>query len=98
MHPALRIPELLSEIFQYLADDWGRPCAALAGALTCKAFLSPALDALWNELPDIRPIIKLIPGIKTRFAYPHHLFLLDADDVQETVRASIFNSELKLIG
>ena len=28
----------------------------LAASLTCKAFLEPALDALWNEVEDIMPL------------------------------------------
>ena len=34
----------------------------LAASLTCKAFLEPALDALWNEVEDIMPLCCLVPS------------------------------------
>ena len=33
-------------------------------ALTCKDFLDVALDALWEELDSLVPLLKLLPGLQ----------------------------------
>ena len=34
-------------------------------ALTCKAFVDPALECLWSHLESLEPLFKLHPGLKT---------------------------------
>ncbi|KAF9042893.1 hypothetical protein BJ165DRAFT_203238 [Panaeolus papilionaceus] len=75
MHQALRQPELLTQIFEWLSvptiDDpvraqrWGiNRKACLTAAPTCRLFLSAALDVIWKTLPELTPLIALIPGLK----------------------------------
>ena len=52
MHPCLRIPEVM----HLVCGEVDKP-TALALALTCKTFLDPALDRLWNEIYSFDPII-----------------------------------------
>ncbi|EIW81799.1 hypothetical protein CONPUDRAFT_143481 [Coniophora puteana RWD-64-598 SS2] len=67
MHPALDIVELLRHIFGYLNEDFditsgcvnGRTLSALAR--TCQTFKEPALDALWENLSSLDPLIKCLP-------------------------------------
>ncbi|KAI5823318.1 hypothetical protein K523DRAFT_421547 [Schizophyllum commune Tattone D] len=56
MHAALRTTELRAIIFKQLPL---RPLAALAS--TCKEFSTAALETLWHELNDLRPILMLLP-------------------------------------
>ena len=56
MHAALRTTELRAIIFKQLPP---RPLAALAS--TCKEFSTAALETLWHELNDLRPILMLLP-------------------------------------
>ncbi|KAI5895766.1 uncharacterized protein SCHCODRAFT_02747016 [Schizophyllum commune H4-8] len=56
MHAALRTAELRAIIFKQLPP---RPLAALAS--TCKEFSTAALETLWHELNDLRPILMLLP-------------------------------------
>ena len=69
---ALRIPEIIKEIFSYHAPQTIRGESAqlgdtetiLACALCCKAFSEMALDTLWYEMVDLAPLISILPGIK----------------------------------
>jgi hypothetical protein len=36
----------------------------LSLALTCKAFVDPALECLWSHLGSLEPLFKLHPGLK----------------------------------
>jgi hypothetical protein len=56
----------MAKTFSYLqvenASDKDRPCL-LNVALTCKDFLDEALDALWEELDTLVPLLKLLPAL-----------------------------------
>ncbi|KAF9043010.1 hypothetical protein BJ165DRAFT_1482248 [Panaeolus papilionaceus] len=58
MHPALQNPSIVTEIFDCFSasSPSGRADAksCLSRALTCKQFLSPALDVIWWKLYDLR--------------------------------------------
>lgn len=68
-------PDILGEICEYLSpnDDLedldspqvveGRQNLAWL-ALTCKAFLEPALDRLWRSLNTLYPLFKILPAFK----------------------------------
>ncbi|CAA7263818.1 unnamed protein product [Cyclocybe aegerita] len=72
--------EILNEIFNHflpiLTDgDYKRHAESvieepadksslLSAALTCKAFLEPALDRLWWDMDDLTPLFDLIPGFQ----------------------------------
>jgi hypothetical protein len=62
-HRCLNIPEILDLIFSHL--PWsplrsGDPTLA-ALARTCTAFHEPAIQHLWNQLYDLRPVVSLLP-------------------------------------
>ncbi|KAF8844218.1 hypothetical protein BDN67DRAFT_811638 [Paxillus ammoniavirescens] len=67
MHNALRIQEILSNIFNRVCTDqdgseWQpnlNPSLA-ALARTCRAFQEPGLDALWFQLDDLTPLLKCL--------------------------------------
>ncbi|EIW86169.1 hypothetical protein CONPUDRAFT_160992 [Coniophora puteana RWD-64-598 SS2] len=79
MHPALRLPELLGQIFGYLGTFDTTPTlpsrapsgtvsprrnSTLAGlARTCKPFKKPAIDELWEEVTALRIYESLIPHL-----------------------------------
>ena len=50
-------------------------------ALTCKAFREVALDALWEELDSLLPLLKLLPALRvednTYVCTKVHAFLYD---------------------
>ena len=56
MHLALNVDEILRIIFKIPSK---LDCCHLA--LTCKSFLEPALDELWNELQDGNCLLRLLP-------------------------------------
>lgn len=56
MNHCLRIPEIVSEICNALDER-----SALSMALTCKAFLEPALDQLWRRLTSFEPLAACLP-------------------------------------
>ena len=39
-------------------------CSLLNAALTCKDFLDIGLDALWEELDSLMPLMKLLPNLQ----------------------------------
>jgi hypothetical protein len=75
-HIALTIPEIISEIFKNVAHEYCAPHSyesnegkqsrrdLLSGALSCKAFMNPCLDLLWNTMVTILPLLKLIPEME----------------------------------
>ncbi|CAA7263790.1 unnamed protein product [Cyclocybe aegerita] len=81
MHPALQIPEILNEIFdcflpvisyddyanhyKYIPDEPSDKLSLLSAALTCSAFLQPALDHLWWDMDDLTPLFNTIPGFQS---------------------------------
>lgn len=59
--------DVLYEIFPYLDPDQYTGSGArevrrilLASAMTCRNFLSPALDILWRSLPSDEPLLLLL--------------------------------------
>ena len=69
-HRMLYVEEILREIFSYLPlqslppfSHWGRssPKGVLAVARTCRAFKEPALDILWEVLPNLTPLVRCLP-------------------------------------
>ena len=65
MHAALKIPEVVSIICDYIAGleyhAW-RHRGLVNLALTCRAFLEPSLKALWEELPSLVPLFCSLPS------------------------------------
>lgn len=59
MHRALEIPELIHAIASSTDDDDGR--TRLAFALTCRAFLEPAIDLLWVSQDGLYNLIRCLP-------------------------------------
>ena len=62
----LKTPDFLAKTFSYLQvdnDKKSRRCL-LNAALTCKNFLNVALDALWEELDSLLPLLKLLPALQ----------------------------------
>ena len=56
MHNVLCIDEILRVVFENLQES-----DLYQIALTCKAFLEPALDGLWNVLQDPDDLFRLLP-------------------------------------
>jgi hypothetical protein len=69
MHPCLEVQEILANIISHieLKHEDGEPEAAtgwhdvLNLALTCKAFLEPALDGLWHTQPSLFSLLQTLP-------------------------------------
>ena len=59
----LKNPDLLAETFSHLKNDKSYRCLSNA-ALTCKDFLDVALDALWEELGSMTPLLNLLPALQ----------------------------------
>ncbi len=56
MHQALFIPEILHDVCTHATDT-----TLVSLALSCKSFHETAIQALWNELCDLNPLIKCFP-------------------------------------
>lgn len=59
MHSILFIDEILREIFQWCAISGGSDLPR--AARTCQAWKDPALDALYNHLSLLKPLLSLLP-------------------------------------
>ncbi|KAF5362255.1 hypothetical protein D9756_002322 [Leucocoprinus leucothites] len=57
MHPALRIDEVLRQIFFYAADS-KKDLTSLAQV--CRSWKEPALDFTWKFLPSLSPLLNLL--------------------------------------
>jgi len=63
-------PDILDEICEYLFyyqdQDFEETATGrhnlLHVALTCKAFLEPALDRIWRRLDSLFPLLKILPS------------------------------------
>ncbi|KAF8965795.1 hypothetical protein BDZ97DRAFT_1729789 [Flammula alnicola] len=63
-------PDILDEICEYLSYEYDIDSddisvsrrTLLWVALTCKAFLEPALDRLWRSLDSLFPLLKILPA------------------------------------
>ncbi|GJE89165.1 hypothetical protein PsYK624_052600 [Phanerochaete sordida] len=60
MHPALKISEILRIMLQ-ISDDHIRRRTAAAVAMTCRTFYEPGSDALWGDMPSLRPLLRCLP-------------------------------------
>ena len=78
----LKNPDLMAMTFSHIQvkDDEKRRCLFNA-ALTCKDFLDEALDALWEKLDSMLPLLKLLPALQveddTYVCANVHVFLYD---------------------
>ena len=61
MHRCLRVPEILSHIFDYVYTTQGGPADIATLAATCRVFHEPALYTLWAYLPSLVPLVKCLP-------------------------------------
>ena len=59
----LKNPDLMAKTLSHLQVKKSRRCL-LNVALTCKDFLDIALDALWEELDSLVPLLKLLPALQ----------------------------------
>ena len=63
----LENPELKAKTFSQLLqvkNDKINRRSLLNAALTCKDFLDVALDALWEEMDSLVPLLKLLPALR----------------------------------
>lgn len=62
MHHCLTISEILHQIFDYCVEQepYYEPTLA-AASRTCNVFYEPAVDALYRNLQDLTPLLKLLP-------------------------------------
>ena len=63
----LKNPELKAMTFSHLQvkNDAKMECRFLLNAaLACKDFLDVALDALWEELDSLLPLLELLPALR----------------------------------
>ncbi|KAF9484254.1 hypothetical protein BDN70DRAFT_825915 [Pholiota conissans] len=68
--PSHSNPDILDDICEYLSYDCDADTedihlsrrTLLRLALTCKAFLEPALDRLWRSLDSLFPLLKILPA------------------------------------
>ena len=59
----LKNPDLMAMTFSHLKNVARYRCL-LNAALTCKDLLDVALDALWEELDSLLPLLKLLPALQ----------------------------------
>ncbi|EPQ53606.1 hypothetical protein GLOTRDRAFT_130951 [Gloeophyllum trabeum ATCC 11539] len=73
MHRALVIHDILNQVLGYLQvqkrwtdtiDTRRERHDLICIALTCKAFLDPALDELWARLDSLNPLLRLLSGFQ----------------------------------
>ncbi|KAJ3534016.1 hypothetical protein NMY22_g7097 [Coprinellus aureogranulatus] len=57
MDQCLRIPELVRSV----CDGLGK-ASSLSVALTCRAFLDPGLDRIWQNIESLQPLISCLPA------------------------------------
>lgn len=67
MHRCLQVPEIVILLSKALdqtnlfSEEYPDDRDLLSMALTCRAFLDPALDALWGHISSLDPIISCLP-------------------------------------
>ena len=59
-HSFLKTAELMAMTISHLQDEYD----LLNAALACKDFLGVALDALWENLDSLVPLLKLLPALQ----------------------------------
>lgn len=62
MHPCLTIDEILREIF-CRAEERRTLCAI---AQTCRTFNGPATDLIWETLPNLTPVLRLLSSVRVK--------------------------------
>lgn len=62
MYAALRINDILREIFIHIHEDSHSHKTAYHAAFVCKQFSPHALDVLWFSLDALAPLVALIPN------------------------------------
>ena len=60
----LKNPDLMAITFSHLKNDEDSDQCLFNAALTCKDFLDVALDALWEEIYSLVPLLNLLPGMQ----------------------------------
>ena len=60
----LKNPDLMAETFSHLQNYKSYRRYLLNAALTCKDLLDVALDALWEDLNSLVPLLKLLPALR----------------------------------
>ncbi|KAF8126759.1 hypothetical protein EV363DRAFT_1401570 [Boletus edulis] len=63
MHHALEIQEIIFYIFGHCDQPSGSASDLAALARTCRTFKDPALDILWEELPDLSSLAGCLPEV-----------------------------------
>ncbi|KAF5329587.1 hypothetical protein D9619_009427 [Psilocybe cf. subviscida] len=81
MHAALRINDILREIFIYIQEDEDSNKTAYRAAFVCKQFLPHALDVLWFSVETLGPLIALIPYSTTTSTSLSFTTLLNKEDL-----------------
>jgi hypothetical protein len=83
-HSFLKNPDLKAMTFSHLQVNSNQESQCLLNAaLTCKDFLEVALDALWEKLDSLVPLLKLLPALQVEeeaYAYVCenvHVFIYD---------------------
>ncbi|GJE85078.1 hypothetical protein PsYK624_011550 [Phanerochaete sordida] len=93
MHRCLCITEVL-RVIAYSVDDND---VLFSMSLTCRAFLEPALDALWYELSDPDPLIELFPKSKRGAEPKGHLTLIDTPTEEEWARFEYYARRVRIL-
>ena len=67
----LKNPDLMAMTFSHLRVEIDEKDHRwlLNAALTCKDFLEVALDALWEELNSLVPLMKVLPALRLKNGY-----------------------------
>ena len=77
----LKNSELMAMTFFHLKNEYKSYQYLFNAALTCKDFLEVALDALWEELDSLVPLLKLLPSLqvedKAYVCANVHVFIYD---------------------
>ena len=86
----LKNPDLMAEAFSYLQvkNDKTNRRYLFNATLTCKDLLDVALDALWEELNSLIPLLKLLPALQIE----------DGVYVCENIHALIYTLIFSLLG
>lgn len=97
MHRALSVNEILREIFQHVCPlhMLGASRSTLAcAARTCRIFTEPALDVLWQIIPDFMPLFLLLPSALEVGDFPLDnalsISLREVSTERLTMEASVF--------
>ena len=77
----MKNPDLMAMTFSHLKNDEDSDQCLFNAALTCKDFLDVALDALWEEIYSLVPLLKLLPALQVEdesyVCANIHVFLYD---------------------